>query len=105
MPNPTPAQRMFCSWWRWPRHQAAYDMEVKLPLYARSGIPEVWLVELAEVLQWVAQGKTNMEIGTILGVSPRTVQKHLEHIHQKLGVETRMAAAMRALALGASPER
>lgn len=49
-----------------------------------------------EVLQWVAYGKTNIEIGTILGLSPRTVQKHLEHIYQKLGVETRTAAAAKA---------
>jgi DNA-binding CsgD family transcriptional regulator len=55
-----------------------------------------------EVLQWVAHGKTNMEIGTILDVSPRTVQKHLEHIYRKLGVETRMAAAARAPALATS---
>jgi DNA-binding CsgD family transcriptional regulator len=50
----------------------------------------------AEVLLWVAQGKTNPEIGTILGVSPGTVHKHTEHILQKLGVETRTAAAARA---------
>lgn len=58
----------------------------------------------AEVLQWVAQGKTNAEIGTILGVSPRTVQKHMEHIFEKVGVETRAAAAMWALALTPSQE-
>ncbi len=46
-----------------------------------------------DVLQWVAEGKTNSEIGIILGMSPRTVQKHLEHIFEKLGVETRTAAA------------
>lgn len=46
-----------------------------------------------EVLQWVAEGKTNAEIGTILGMSPRTVQKHLEHIFEKLGVQSRTAAA------------
>lgn len=51
----------------------------------------------AEVLVWVAQGKTNAEIATILSMSHRTVQKHLERIYQKLGVETRTAAAMRAL--------
>lgn len=50
-----------------------------------------------EVLQWVAQGKTNTEIGCILGMSHRTVQKHLEHIYRKLGVETRTAAAILAL--------
>lgn len=46
-----------------------------------------------EVVAWVAKGKTNEQIGLILGVSPRTVQKHLEHIFVKLGVETRTAAA------------
>lgn len=50
----------------------------------------------AEVLAWVAQGKTNAEIGLILGISPRTVQNHLAHIYVKLGVETRVAAAVRA---------
>lgn len=53
----------------------------------------------AEVLSWVSRGKTNAEIGEILGLSSRTVQKHLEHIFRKLGVETRVAAA-RTLALG-----
>lgn len=48
----------------------------------------------AEVLHWVVQGKTNAEIGMILSVSPRTVQKHLEHIFKKLGVETRAAATL-----------
>jgi DNA-binding NarL/FixJ family response regulator len=52
----------------------------------------------AEVLSWVAKGKTNRDIGEILGMSPRTVNKHLEHIYVKLGVETRTAAA--ALAIG-----
>ncbi len=51
----------------------------------------------AEVLAWVAQGKTNWEVAKILGASPRTVQKHLEHIFQKLGVETRTAATVWAL--------
>jgi DNA-binding CsgD family transcriptional regulator len=51
----------------------------------------------AEVLHWVAQGKTNAEIGCILGMSTRTVQKHVEHILDKLGVETRTAAATLAL--------
>ena len=47
----------------------------------------------AEVLSWLAKGKTNRDIGDILGMSPRTVNKHLEHIFEKLGVETRTAAA------------
>jgi len=51
-----------------------------------------------EVLSWLAKGKTNKDIGDILGMSHRTVNKHLEHIFEKLGVETRAAAA--ALATG-----
>lgn len=51
----------------------------------------------SEVLAWVARGKTNADIGTILGLSDRTVQKHLEHIYQKLGVETRTTATVPAL--------
>lgn len=46
-----------------------------------------------EVLSWLAKGKTNRDIADILGMSPRTVNKHLEHIFDKLGVETRSAAA------------
>lgn len=48
----------------------------------------------SEVLAWVGQGKTNEEIGRILGCSHRTVQKHLERVYIKLGVENRTAAAM-----------
>ncbi|HEU4506335.1 MAG TPA: helix-turn-helix transcriptional regulator [Nitrospira sp.] len=46
-----------------------------------------------EVFQWLAAGKSNKDIGTILAISPRTVEKHLERIYQYLGVETRTAAA------------
>lgn len=46
-----------------------------------------------EVVQWIGEGKRNAEIGLILGVSRRTVDKHIEHIFEKLGVETRTAAA------------
>ena len=48
-----------------------------------------------EVLAWVAAGKTNRDIAAILGASTRTVEKHLERVYEKLGVETRTAAAMR----------
>jgi DNA-binding NarL/FixJ family response regulator len=51
----------------------------------------------AEVLYWVVKGKTNRDIGDILGTSPRTVHKHLEHVFEKLGVETRTAAASMAM--------
>ena len=46
-----------------------------------------------EVLSWIAKGKTNRDVADILGMSPRTVNKHLEHVFEKLGVETRAAAA------------
>ncbi len=52
-----------------------------------------------EVLSWLAAGKTDRDIGEILGMSPRTVQKHLQHIYEKLGVETRTAAVVRAMEL------
>ena len=48
-----------------------------------------------EVLTWVARGKANQEIARLLGASPATVRKHLEHIHAKLGVSTRTAAVAR----------
>ena len=53
-----------------------------------------------EVLSWLAAGKTDKDIGEILGMSPRTVQKHLQHIYDKLGVETRTAAVVRAMEMG-----
>jgi DNA-binding CsgD family transcriptional regulator len=46
---------------------------------------------------WVAKGCSNQEVAVILGQRPRTVQKHLERIYQKLGVENRGTAAYRAL--------
>ena len=51
----------------------------------------------AEVLYWVVKGKVNRDIGDILGSSPATVKKHLERVYAKLGVETRTAAAGRAM--------
>lgn len=47
----------------------------------------------SEVLYWTVKGKTNRDVGDILQTSPRTVNKHLEHVFAKLGVETRTAAA------------
>jgi DNA-binding NarL/FixJ family response regulator len=49
-----------------------------------------------EVLYWIAQGKTNSEIAIILGTSPRTVDKHVEQLLERLGVENRLAAAAKA---------
>jgi len=51
-----------------------------------------------DVLGWLGAGKTDKDIAAILAISPRTVQKHLQRIYEKLGVETRTAAVMRALA-------
>lgn len=45
-----------------------------------------------EILEWVVNGKTSPEIGLILGISPRTVHKHLEGIYSRLGVENRHTA-------------
>lgn len=62
-------------------------------LGARFGLT----VREAEVLLWVSRGKTNRDIGDILGMAPRTVNKHLEHLFRKLHVETRAAAAALAM--------
>jgi len=50
----------------------------------------------SEVLLWIARGKSNRDIGDILGLSPRTVNKHLEQVYTKLGVENRASAAIKA---------
>ncbi len=54
----------------------------------------------AEVLSWVARGKTDADVAVILGLSVRTVHKHLEHIYTKLGVENRTAAAIHLFGAG-----
>jgi DNA-binding CsgD family transcriptional regulator len=46
-----------------------------------------------DVLAWLEKAKTNRDIADILGMSPRTVNKHLKHTFVKLGVETRSAVA------------
>lgn len=57
----------------------------------------------AEILLWLAEGKANLDISEILGISPRTVKKHLEQVFDKLGVENRATAA--ALAVKALSDR
>jgi DNA-binding CsgD family transcriptional regulator len=47
-----------------------------------------------DVLAWVRAGKSDAQVAAILGISVRTVQKHLQHIYVKLGVEGRTAAVM-----------
>ncbi len=51
----------------------------------------------AEVLFWISQGKSNHDIGVILGAKTGTICKHVEHIFSKLNVENRTAAAVVAL--------
>ena len=57
-----------------------------------------------EVLTWVAQGKTNYEIGVILSACTRTICKHVEHILRKLYVENRTAAAAIAVTVLANAQ-
>ena len=68
------------------------DFSSPEPLYSLGLTPRV-----AEVLLWVAQGKTNADIATILGISEWTVKKHVLEIFDKLNVETRTAAGLRAI--------
>jgi DNA-binding NarL/FixJ family response regulator len=69
------------------------DPLLKLGLTARA----------TETLLWLAQGKTNSDIATILGITESTVKKHVQEIFEKLGVETRGAATVRALEVLSSP--
>ncbi len=65
-------------------------------IYQRMNIVGGLTARESEVLRWVAAGKSDAQIGAILRISARTVQKHLQNVYDKLGVETRTAAAMRA---------
>ncbi len=84
-------------------HQSNGDYLFKLVDEQRGTGPSLLQTQLgltaraAEVLYWIANGKTNKEIGEILGMSPRTVNKHLEQVYPALGVENRTAAAGVAL--------
>jgi DNA-binding NarL/FixJ family response regulator len=69
------------------------NFESARPLEAALGLTP----RVAETLLWLTQGKTNAEIATILGNSESTVKKHVLEIFEKLGVETRTAASLRAL--------
>jgi DNA-binding NarL/FixJ family response regulator len=69
------------------------DFSSTVPLESALGLTP----KEAEVLLWVAQGKANLDIATILGKSEGTVKKHMEHILEKLGVESRGAASLRAI--------
>ena len=75
-----------------PRPAAAIDPQT----VARYGLTPREI----QVLQWVALGKTDRDIGLLLECSPNTVHKHLQRVYTKLGVENRTAAVMRAIGHG-----
>lgn len=78
---------------------AVLILEEQRPAHPAGGSTTMRLTRREnEILDWVSEGKRNGEIGLILGVSARTVEKHLEHIFEKLGVETRTAAIRETLA-------
>ena len=70
--------------------------ETSEPEVAAEQFPQLTRRE-CEVLAWIARGKSNPEIATILTLSVRTVYKHVENIFAKLGVESRAAAMLRVL--------
>jgi DNA-binding NarL/FixJ family response regulator len=83
---------------RFKRHEQQGHREFKPDFSSSEPLQALGLTpRVAEVLLWVAQGKTNSDIATILGISESTVKKHLLEIFSKLGVETRSAATLRAL--------
>ena len=69
------------------------NFESSLPLQEKLSLTP----REAEVLLWVAQGKSNSDIAIIISATEGTVKKHLEHIFEKLGVENRGSAALRAI--------
>ena len=76
-----------CAWWKAISTTTAPVLKQKLAVTERE----------AEVLLWIARGKSNRDIAEILDLSPRTVNKHLEQIYAKLGVENRTSAAALAV--------
>ena len=85
---------------------APNEFLLRLSKESGSALPPEFTSELGlttregEVLAWLSKGKTNRDIAQILGLSPRTFDKHLEQIYAKLGVENRTAAA--AIAVNAN---
>jgi len=79
-------------------HTVMLLLEEKVDLTGPEPLQKLGLTPReAEVLFWLTQGKSSPEIGIILGMALNTVKKHVQNIFQKLGVENRTAAAMRAL--------
>jgi len=79
--------------------QSAHERYCALLLPTLGETPELSPRE-AEVLGWIAQGKSNASVGQILGISAHTVDAHLRRIYLKLGVFDRVSAALRGLGFG-----
>jgi DNA-binding NarL/FixJ family response regulator len=80
------------------RSQQQAQREFKPDFSSTEPLQKLGLTARAtETLLWLAQGKTNPDIATILGITESTVKKHVQEIFEKLGVETRGAATVRAL--------
>lgn len=80
------------------RHQTAGRVVKPLAAATPEALQTLGLTPReAEILSWVVQGKTNPEIGVILGIQLTTVKKHLESTFAKLGVENRTGAVTLAL--------
>jgi DNA-binding CsgD family transcriptional regulator len=69
------------------------DFSSSAPLVEKLGLSE----REAETLLWVTQGKSNGDVAAIFGISEKTVKKTMGHIFEKLGLESRTAAALRAV--------
>ena len=79
-------------------HDAASEASFNPDFSSPAPLRALGLTERkAEVLLWVSQGKSNADIGIILGMSEKTVKQHLGSVFQKIGVEGRNAATVRAL--------
>ena len=77
------------------------DFSSSKPLEAAFGLTP----RVAETLLWIAQGKTNGDIATILGISESTVKKHVLELFEALSVETRTAASLQAMQVLSKPAR
>ena len=83
---------------RWPTQASAARRHQQLePEHRPAARGKIRVDREAEILSWVVQGKTNPEIGIILGIQLTTVKKHLESTFAKLGVENRTGAVTFAL--------
>jgi DNA-binding CsgD family transcriptional regulator len=70
-----------------------HSIEQRIAAYMRLGLT----ARQAQVLAWMSIGKSDSEIAILLSTSPRTIEKHLEHIYDRLDVPSRLQAVVRAL--------